>query len=203
MPALLQAFVRLVALKRLGVLLFVFAATVCVASTASALEPAQTKTRIQGFDFAEHNSYGLLSAATSRKHQGNQLAQSELASNSPLAAEASAARTFASSDPLVADLANAIEKAYPGHVVGVNVPMTDAAGHLVTDADILLRNAVIQVKAGSGAGLTRQLARTQTATSLPVIGYGPRLGGTLVQNIGKAGGLVTRDQQFLIDVVAP
>jgi hypothetical protein len=62
---------------------------------------------------------------------------------------------------------------------------------------------VIQVKSGSGAGLTSQLARTQAVTNLPVIGYGPRLGGTLVQNIGRAGGLVTRDQQLLIGVVAP
>src|ERR1051325_4025462 len=37
-------------------------------------------------------------------------------------------RTFTSSDPLVADLANKIEAAYPGHVVGVNVPMHNAAG---------------------------------------------------------------------------
>ncbi len=119
------------------------------------------------------------------------------------AAEGAAARSFTSADPLVADLANAIERAYPGHVVGVNVPMKNAVGQLVTDADILLKNAVIQVKSGSGAGLTSQLARTQSATSLPVIGYGPNLGGSLVQGIQRAGGLVTRDQQLLIKVVSP
>jgi len=89
-PALRQAFVRLVALKRLGVLLFVLAATLCASSTASALEPARTKTRVWGFDFAEHNSDGLLSAATSGKHQGNRLALSEVASGSLLAAEGGA-----------------------------------------------------------------------------------------------------------------
>jgi len=47
------------------------------------------------------------------------------------------ARTFASTDPLVAKLANKIESMYPGHVVGVNVPLRDAAGKLLTDADIL------------------------------------------------------------------
>ena len=114
-----------------------------------------------------------------------------------------AARTFTSSDPLVADLANSIEAAYPGHVVGVNVPMYNAAGELATDADILLQNAVIQVKSGSGAGLTSQLARTQAVTDLPVIGYGPQLGGAVFKGIQAAGGLVTRDAQLLIGVVAP
>jgi hypothetical protein len=90
-PALLQAFVRLVALKRLGVLLFVLAATLCASSTASALEPAQTKTRVWGFDLAAHNSCGLLSAANSGKHQGNRLALSEVVSGSLLAAEGAGA----------------------------------------------------------------------------------------------------------------
>jgi hypothetical protein len=112
-------------------------------------------------------------------------------------------RIFSSKDPLVADLANAIERAYPGHVVGVNVPLSKVTGELATDADILLHNAVIQVKSGGGKGLTSQMARTQPATKLPVIGYGPDLGGTLVQNINKSGGLVTRDSQFLIQLVAP
>jgi hypothetical protein len=33
--------------------------------------------------------------------------------------------------------------------------------------------------------------------------YGPKLGGSLIRGIQSAGGLVTRDQQLLIDVVAP
>jgi hypothetical protein len=86
-PALLQAFARLVALKRLGVLLFVLAATLCASCNASAIEPTQTKTRVWGFDFAEHNSDGLLRVATSGKYPGNRVAQGELASGSLLAAE--------------------------------------------------------------------------------------------------------------------
>jgi hypothetical protein len=113
------------------------------------------------------------------------------------------ARVFTSADPLVADVANAIERAYPGHVVGVNVPMYNANGQLVTDADILLQNSVIQVKSGSGKGLTSQLARTQTVTNLPVIGYGPNLGTHVVRGIQRAEGLVTRSIQLLIEVVAP
>jgi hypothetical protein len=33
--------------------------------------------------------------------------------------------------------------------------------------------------------------------------YGPQLGGSLIRGIQANGGLVTRDAQLLIDVVAP
>jgi hypothetical protein len=122
---------------------------------------------------------------------------------STTATPAAEGRVFTSTDPLVGDLATKIDAAYPGHVVGVNVPITDATGRVVTDADILLRNAIIQVKSGPGKGLTTQLLNTQAATNLPVIGYGPQLGGSLVRGIQAAGGLVTQDEQLLIDVVAP
>ncbi|HKO53708.1 MAG TPA: hypothetical protein VJV79_38630 [Polyangiaceae bacterium] len=82
---------RLVALKRLGVLLCALALTLSAANTASALEPAQTKTRVWGFDFAKHNSVGLFRAANSGMHQGNRSAKSEVASDSLLAARAGAA----------------------------------------------------------------------------------------------------------------
>ena len=81
--------------------------------------------------------------------------------------------------------------------------MTNAAGRIVTDADILLQNAVIQVKSGSGKGLTTQLLNTQSTTNLPVFGYGPQLGGSVFRGIQANGGLVTRDAQLLIQVVAP
>ncbi|MBF0100186.1 MAG: VCBS repeat-containing protein [Desulfobacterales bacterium] len=111
---------------------------------------------------------------------------------------------FTSTDPLVADLANKIENLYPGHVKGVNVPLKDAAGNVVTDADILLNNAVIQVKSGGGKGLTSQvITKTPKGTDLPVIGYGPDLKGSVVKGIEKAGGLVTRDETLLLEVIKP
>jgi len=112
-------------------------------------------------------------------------------------------RAFSSSDPLVADLANKIEAANPGHVVGVNVPIRNAAGELVTDADILLQNAAIQVKSGGGKGLAAQLVRTEEATGLPTIGYGPTLKPSVVKNIQNSGGLVTKDEALLLEVVKP
>ena len=115
----------------------------------------------------------------------------------------SSPRTFSSSDPLVADLANKIEAANPGHVVGVNVPIKNAAGDLVTDADILLQNAAIQVKSGGGKGLASQIVRTEQATGLPTIGYGPTLKPSVVKNIQNSGGLVTKDEAVLLEVIKP
>ena len=105
---------------------------------------------------------------------------------------------FTSVDKHVGDVANKIEEAYPGHVVGVNVPIRDAAGNMVTDADILLKNAVVQVKSGGGKGMTSQLLRTEQATGLPTIGYGPDLKSTILRNSTS-----TNDLQTLIDVVKP
>jgi hypothetical protein len=86
-PASLQALLRLATLRWLGVFICALATLLATTSTASALEPAQTKTRVWGFDFAEHNSSGLFRAASSGKHQGNRLARAEAASGSLLAAE--------------------------------------------------------------------------------------------------------------------
>ena len=95
-------------------------------------------------------------------------------------------------------MANRIEEAYPGHVVGVNVPIRDAAGNMVTDADILLKNAVVQVKSGGGKGMTNQFQRTEQATGLPAIGFGPDLKNSILQNSSS-----TNDLQVLIDLVKP
>jgi hypothetical protein len=82
----LQALLRLATLRWLGVFICALATLLAATSSASALERAQTKTRVWGFDFAEHNSVGLFRAASSGKHQGNRLARAEEASGSLLAA---------------------------------------------------------------------------------------------------------------------
>lgn len=113
-------------------------------------------------------------------------------------ASAAKGRVFTSADPLVGNLATKIDAAYPGHVVGVNVPIRDAAGRLVTDADILLKNGVVQVKSGGGKGLTSQLQRTEQATGLPAIGYGPDLKTSVLR-----GCAATNCERTLIEVVKP
>lgn len=109
-----------------------------------------------------------------------------------------AKRTFTSQDKHVADLANKIEDAYPGHVLGVNVPVKNADGNLVTDLDILLQNGVIQVKSGGGKGMTSQLQVTERATGLPAIGYGPDLKTSILKSTAS-----TNNEQLLIDVIKP
>ena len=206
MNALLYALANLARLRWLGAA-FCALVIVCTTANANAIAPGteneQTKTRVGGFEQNSSLNVCVNTPASAETNRGISNAQYETASAFSHAAEGAAARTFTSADPLVGNLANRIEAAYPRHVVGVNVPMRNSAGQLVTDADILLQNGVIQVKSGSGAGLTSQLARTQAVTDLPVIGYGPKLGGTLIQNINKAGGLVTRDEQLLLQVVKP
>jgi hypothetical protein len=114
-----------------------------------------------------------------------------------------APRVFQSSDPIVGELATAIEKLYPGHVVDVNVPLYNDVGKLVTDADILLQNAIIQVKTGGGKSLANQLFRTQQVTDLPVLGYGPTLKGSVVTQVQREGGYVTTNVSTLLEVIKP
>lgn len=81
--------------------------------------------------------------------------------------------------------------------------MTAGFYSLITEIDILLNNAAIQVKAGPGGGLNSQMLRTENVTGLPVIGYGPKLGKFSYREVQSRGGLVTRDQAELIRVIAP
>ena len=88
----------------------------------------------------------------------------------------------------MADVTNAIERAYPGLVKDVNVPMRRTGNSLITDVDILLNNgSIIQVKSGGRKGLTSRISRTETETGLKTIGYGPDLKPSIIQNSnGKA-----------------
>ena len=52
-------------------------------------------------------------------------------------------KIFKSTDPYVADLANKIEKNYPGHVVDVNKVVKDSNGKIIIDFDIETQNAVL------------------------------------------------------------
>ena len=109
-----------------------------------------------------------------------------------------AKRVFTSGDPLVGALANKIDSRYPGHVVAVNVPIRDTIGRLITDADILLQNRIIQVKSGGHKGLTSQLLRTENASSLPTIGYGPDLKPSILRSC-----IATSCEKTLLEVIKP
>jgi len=111
--------------------------------------------------FASKRSERLISSCHSNannKQPANEKSQGEESDDVSTPANV---RIFASEDPLVADLANKIEIRYPGHVVGVNRKIRDTRGKIVTEIDIELQNANIQVKSGGGKGLTRQVIQTQ------------------------------------------
>jgi len=118
---------------------------------------------------------------------------------------------WTSKDPLVGDVANSIEAAYPGHVKGVNVKvLRPGTIDEITDIDILTNNAAIQVKSGPGKKLENQvIVKSPEALEvlgqgdLPVIGYGPDLSGSVIKGIQNLGGLVTRSLKDLLEVIRP
>jgi hypothetical protein len=158
----LQALLRLATLRRLGVFICALATLLTATSTASALEPAQTKTRVWRFDFAEHNSVGLFRAASSGKHQGNRLAGAEEASGSLLAARAGAGagKTVLGKFPDYVNLAESIgarrfsiptsvwNKMSPAQQWGANQRFLDRA--IARGDDIVLSNPVKSIGEATG-----------------------------------------------------
>lgn len=108
-------------------------------------------------------------------------------------------RIFTSTDPLVGDLATNIEAKFPGRVVDVNRIVRGADGKIITDFDIELDNAIIQVKEGGGKGMVSQLERTANATNKTVIGYGPDLKGSIVKGANAKGFNVFRSEAELLE----
>lgn len=106
-------------------------------------------------------------------------------------------------DPLVPELVDDINAAYPGHVRAQGVDVVGADGQVLTDFDIVTRNAVVQVKTGSGKGALKQALRTQSLTDYPVIVYLPQGRGSVIKSLEQAGIMVTRDKNVLMDVLAP
>ena len=104
------------------------------------------------------------------------------------------------------DVANAIEARYPGRNIDVNVPARRSDGSLVTDSDIELPKAIIQIKSGRGRRAASQATSTMDALApagRPVVVYGPDLGPYVMRDIGERGGLVTRSLDELLDVIGP
>ncbi|MFF7204809.1 polymorphic toxin-type HINT domain-containing protein [Streptomyces sp. NPDC008141] len=106
-------------------------------------------------------------------------------------------------DPLVPELINDINARYPGHVRAQGLEVYGPDGKALTDFDIVTRNAVVQVKTGSGKGALKQALTTQSLTSYPVIVYLPQGRGSVIKSLEQAGIMVTRDKNLLLDVLAP
>ncbi|MET9659252.1 polymorphic toxin-type HINT domain-containing protein [Streptomyces sp. NPDC006510] len=106
-------------------------------------------------------------------------------------------------DPLVPELINDICARYPGHVRAQGIEVYGPDGKPLTDFDIVTRNAVVQVKSGSGKKALKQALATQRLTGHPVIVYLPQARGSVIKSLEKAGIMVTRDKNLLLDVLAP
>ncbi len=116
-------------------------------------------------------------------------------------------RVFSGSrDPLVDDVANAVEESSPGLVADTNTPVFRPDGSDLGDYDIDLQTAVIEVKSGSGTGAGRQvtnLLESELLNDRVVIVYGPNLSNAVVAEVENRGGLAVRDLQDLIELVRP
>ncbi|MGW0469298.1 ricin-type beta-trefoil lectin domain protein [Streptomyces sp. NPDC003027] len=109
-------------------------------------------------------------------------------------------------DPGVPELVAAIEARYPGHVQAVEIKIHGSDGKDITDFDIVTRNAVIQVKTGTGKGSKHDHERYESATSYPVISFiwpSKRLKPSVVKGQEQAGQMVTTDLETLLAVIAP
>ena len=104
-----------------------------------------------------------------------------------------------SKDPLVGDVANAIDDAMPGKVTDVNKIIKDTSGQIITDLDIELDNIVIQVKSGGGKGLTTQLKNTASATGKETIGYVPDAKPSIIKGAETNGFKVFTNLEDLIN----
>ena len=104
-------------------------------------------------------------------------------------------RNFYSPDPLVTDLAQKIDSRYPGHVIDVNTILDGQ------EIDILTRNAIIEVKAGS-SGLTLQVTK-RLSIGLYVIAYSPKLNWQAIREINAMGGIAVTDLNLMLDTLRP
>ena len=107
-------------------------------------------------------------------------------------------------DKYVPELANAIEKKYPGRVRAVEKIIKGSDGKIITDLDIDLDDIVIQVKSGSAKGLTAQMLRTAKATGRTVISYTPDIAqsAAVLRNVRQNGFQTFTDMEELLKYLA-
>ena len=84
---------------------------------------------------------------------------------------ASKVKVFASTDAYVADTASLLQNTFGG-VKRVNMDITELMGS-TKEMDIVMDTLLIEVKSGSGTGITGQVLKTMKATGQTVIGYAP------------------------------
>ena len=107
---------------------------------------------------------------------------------------------WSSADPLVGNLANQLEAAFPGRITGVNtnVPMSNG---LLREVDIELGDIVVQVKSGNARGLTGQIETSVSTTGRRVVGYAPDMPPGAWENAARQGIPIARSLDELIAII--
>lgn len=109
-------------------------------------------------------------------------------------------RVFTSKDPLVGDVATALDAAEPGSVLGLNQNIDTLHG-AYREVDIELADIVIQVKSGPAGGITAQIERTAVQTGRTVIGYAPDMPAAAWANAARNGVPVARTIDELLALI--
>ncbi len=111
-------------------------------------------------------------------------------------------KVFTSKDPLVGDVATQIEQSLPGRVKSVNKVVYRSDGSILTDLDIELDSIVIQVKAGGGKGLTKQLINSANSTGKTAIAYAPDVKPSVLKEATNSGFKVFTNIEDLIEFIS-
>jgi hypothetical protein len=92
-----------------------------------------------------------------------------------------------------------VESRFPNDVVGVGSPVPDPTkpGSLLTDIDIQLKYAVVEIKTGRYPVNLKQLGR-QRGLGLPVLVYAPQATANQERDLVRAGANVFRDLNSLL-----
>jgi len=109
-------------------------------------------------------------------------------------------RIWTSKDPLVPELANALEKRLPGQITATNRRVFRSNGEQATDVDIDMKHAAVQVKSGTGRAALGQAIETAGVVDKPVVVYGPRLGWQMRRNLTSAGYGSARTVDELVEI---
>jgi RHS repeat-associated protein len=108
---------------------------------------------------------------------------------------------WSSTDDLVGPTANALERAFPGRVVGANqnVSMTTRYGY--REIDVLMDGVYVQVKGGSGARIAAQVHQTAATTGVPTVGYAPGISNVAWEQAARDGVPIARSLDELVAIV--
>jgi RHS repeat-associated protein len=111
-------------------------------------------------------------------------------------------RIWTGGDRLVLDVANTIERSSPYSVLSIEEKIFRETGELATDLDVVTKNVVIEVTAGTGVRKLDQLKKMQEYVGgKEIVIFAPKIGKHAKRGIEKANFKVFTDKSKLIEYV--